>query len=79
MSTNNLTVKCPWEDCQNQIAISDQAQESDVLVCRTGDQTPAGAQGCSRNVEIIKISRDSANKPTAAELVSLTVGEDWGQ
>ena len=86
MPTNNLIVKCPWEDCQNQIIISDQAQESDVIVCRTGDQTPVGGQaapigrqGCSRNVEIVKVSRDSENKPSAVELTPLTVSEDWGQ
>lgn len=76
---NNLIIKCPWEDCQNQIAISQQAQESDVVVCRTGDQTPVGSQGCSRNVEIVKISHNSENQLIAAELASLAVGEDWGQ
>lgn len=76
--SSNLTIKCPWEDCQNQVAISDQAQEADVIVCRTGEQAPAGVQGCSRNIEIIKISREDG-KPAAVELAPLAVSEDWGE
>ncbi|MFA6304398.1 MAG: hypothetical protein WCV73_02495 [Patescibacteria group bacterium] len=76
---SNLTVSCPWDDCQNLVAIADSAQESDVLVCRTNEQTPANAQGCNRNVEVTSLVKAENNLPVSAVLSPLAVSEDWGE
>ncbi|MBD3238636.1 MAG: hypothetical protein GF332_03295 [Candidatus Moranbacteria bacterium] len=81
MAKNNqkksITVQCPYDDCQNIINISPDAEEADVLVCRTKDKSTL--PGCNRNIELINIQRDSNQNITQVQAQILEVDEDWGQ
>ncbi len=66
---------CPYDDCQNQLAVTETAETGDVLVCRTNHE---GLTGCNRNTEIKSLIKDESNI-VSAELSILEIDEDWGQ
>ena len=74
---NQLTQACPFDDCDNQIIIPQDAEEADIIVCRT--ENNGQTLGCNRNTEITTINRDPNNNITSVELQTLEIDEDWGE
>ena len=72
-----MTVKCPYDDCDNDITAPSDAEEADIIVCRNENDNKVS--GCNRNVEITKIDRGENDEITSVEVDTLEVDEDWGE
>lgn len=78
MENQNFLTKCPYDDCDNLLAVSQTVEVGDVLVCRTvaGQE---GLTGCNRNVEVKALQKNDNSEVNSAELITLQIDEDWGQ
>ena len=69
---------CPYEDCENSIIVPQDAEEADIVICRSKDN-PSPLPGCNRNTEITLIERDNQGNIIRVELDTLEIDEDWGE
>ncbi|MDP2586192.1 MAG: hypothetical protein Q8P32_00245 [Candidatus Komeilibacteria bacterium] len=76
MSNATFSVNCPYDDCQNTLALPATSEIGDVIVCRTNAE---GLTGCNRNTEVKNIVKDESGNIASADLSTLEIDEDWGQ
>lgn len=74
--SNAFLAHCPYDDCQNMLALPATSEIGDVIVCRTN---ALGLTGCNRNTEIKNITKDENGSIASVELSTLEIDEDWGQ